>query len=387
MPLTIVKRKGRETLYVRGTVRGQGIFESTGTSDQKQAEAYRAKREAELWEESVYGKRAVVTFASAVTAYLEAEQRSATTLTHTERLLNHFGRRKVDSIGQSDLDHAYKAILTKGAEASGATKIRAVLTPLRAILEFSAVRGWCAKPAFERPRVAQTKMRFLRPDEATDLVNSAAKHVRPLLVFLIATGARMSEALELEWADVDLQGRRAVVWQKQGDERHIDLPPVVILALTGIGHRTGRVFRPVRSRRPAGAESGKEVGEGYYDTGRTGGGQIKSAWAYACKRAGLPGHDRVWTPNGERRPKRQFVPDLTPHAMRHTFATWHYCVHKDLLKLKEDGGWQTITMVTRYAKKMPDHYRTAIMAWLAYTDWPDIAGDVPNPCHNDVPNK
>ena len=369
MPLKIVSRKGRQDLYIRGTVRGQSLYESTGTADPKQAEAYRAKREAELWAESVYGKRAVVTFAAAVTAYLEAEQRSETTLNHVERLLKHFGKRKLTLIDQGDADEACKVLLRDGANASPATKIRGVLTPLRAILEFAAVRGWCDKPAFQPPRVPQTKMLFIRPDEAVDLVNEATPHVRPLLVFLIGTGARMSEALDLDWSDVDLPAARAVVWQKQGTERHIDLPPVVVLALAGLPYRSGRVFRPVRSTR---GPQGLVMGDAYYDTGRNGGGQIKNAWSYACKRAGLPGRERIWTPKGETKERRVFVPSLTPHCLRHTWATWHYCIHKDLLKLKEDGGWQTITMVTRYAKKMPDHHREAVIRWLENTDWPDI---------------
>ncbi|MFT9046229.1 tyrosine-type recombinase/integrase [Acetobacter orientalis] len=365
MSLKVVTRKGGAALYIRGTVRGQSVFESTGTADPEQAEAYRAKREADLWTQSVYGKRAVVTFAHAVTAYLEAEERAETTRTHLRKLLLHFGTSRLDHIGQQELDDAYKAILTKGAQASGATKIRAVLTPLRAVLEFAAIRGWCSKPAFARPKVKQVRMQFLRPVEATALVEAAAPHLQPLLIFLIGTGARMSEALELDWKDVDLRGKRAVVWQKQDDERHIDLPPVVVLALESLEWRTGRVFRPVRSRKPRGALRGKEIGEAYYDTGRTGGGQIKSAWATACRKAGLPGRNRVWIPKGGNRQKVQFVPDLTPHCLRHTFASWHYCIHRDLLRLKEDGGWHTITMVTRYAKKMPETYRADVMMWLA----------------------
>lgn len=364
MSLKIVTRKGGAALYIRGSVRGQSVFESTGTSDPEQAEAYKAKREADLWAQSVYGKRAVVTFAHAVTAYLEAEERTQTTKTHLRKLLLYFGSIKLDQIGQQELDEAYKFILTDGAKATGATKIRAVLTPLRAVLEFSAIRGWCNKPAFARPKVKQVRMQFLRPAEATALVVNAAPHIQPLLIFLIGTGARMAEALELDWADVDLSGRRVVVWQKQGDERHIDLPPVVVRALDAIETRTGRVFRPVRSRSPKGATCGKEVGESYYNTNRTGGGQIKKAWATACRKAGFSGRDRIWIPKGGNAEKVQFVPDITPHTLRHTFATWHYCIHKDLLRLKEDGGWRTITMVTRYAKKMPDGYRAEILGWL-----------------------
>lgn len=364
MSLKIVTRPGRKTLYIRGSVRGQSLFESTGTADPDQAEAFRAKREAELWAESVYGKRATVTFAHAVTAYMEAELRTETTRTHLRRLLQHFGTTKLEKIGQQELDNAYKAILTKGIHATGATKLRAVLTPLRAVLEFAAIRGWCSKPAFQRPKVQQVRMQFLRPAEATALVEAAAPHIQPLLIFLIGTGARMSEALELDWKDVDLVGKRAVVWQKQDDERHIDLPPTVVQAMESIKGRTGRVFRPVRCKSTYGSRSSKQIGETYYDTGRTGGGQIKTAWATACRKAGLPGHDRVWTPKGSDKTKTKFVPDLTPHCLRHTFATWHYCLHRDLLRLKDDGGWRTITMVARYAKKMPDVYRDEIKEWL-----------------------
>ncbi len=352
MPLKIVRRPGSAMLYVRGTVRGQSVFESTETSEPERAEGYRIKRENELWDRATYGERAVVTFARAVESYLQAKEHTPTTKTHVKRLLLHFGTTPLGKINQEAVDRAYAKILMAGMRAAPATKLRAVLTPLRAIMEHAAVRGWCERPA------------FLRPAEAAVLVAVAADHLRPLLTFLIGTGARMSEALELEWKDVDLRGVRATVWQKQGTEREIDLPPVVITALTGLPHREGRVFRPVRARRPKGMDRGKTIGEAYMDTGRTGGGQIKTAWATACRRAGLPGAWRVWLPKGKTREKRAWVPEIRPHCLRHTWATWHYCLHRDLLALKEDGGWSTITMVTRYAKKMPEVYRPEIEAWL-----------------------
>ncbi len=106
---------------------------------------------------------------------------------------------------------------------------------------------------------------------------NATEHIQPLLIFLIGTGVRMSEAFELDWQQVDLHGAQVVVWQKQDNEHHIDLPPVVIAALSRLPDRTGRVFRPVRSRRPAGAQRGKTIGDACMDTGQLGGGQIKAA--------------------------------------------------------------------------------------------------------------
>ncbi|MFT8953798.1 MAG: tyrosine-type recombinase/integrase [Gluconobacter sp.] len=98
------------------------------------------------------------------------------------------------------------------------------------------------------------------------------------------------------------------------------------------------------------------------------GGQIKSAWSVACRKAGLPGRTRKWQPKGSGAVKTAFVPDITPHDLRHTWATWHYCLHRDILKLKDDGGWATLSIVTRYAKKMPDEYKKDVENWLNRDD-------------------
>lgn len=359
MSLKIISRPGTKMLYLTGTIRGQRIRERTGTSDKYRAEEYKAKREAELWKESIYGIKSVITFAHAVTAYLEAEPRSQSTKSCLSKLLDVFGEKLLLEISQTALDDAYKRILRDGAGAKPATKIRSVLTPLRAVLEFAAIRKWCERPAFYMPKVPQTRTIFLKPAQVVALIENAAPHLQPLLIFLVGTGARMSEAIELDWKNVDLKGRRAVLWQKQGNERHADLPPVVIEALLQLPWRNGRLFRPWQHGR---------FRESYYDTGRNSGGQIKTAWATACRKANLPGHERVWVPKGQKRERRVFVPEVTPHGLRHTWATWHYCLHHDLIGLKEDGGWSTITMVTRYAKKMPAIYQDEIRAWLAGKD-------------------
>ena len=46
-------------------------------------------------------------------------------------------------------------------------------------------------------------------------------------------------------------------------------------------------------------------------------------------------------------------PTISPHDLRHTWASWLYAASKDLLLLKAEGGWATLTMVERYAHLMP----------------------------------
>ncbi|MGO3517997.1 MAG: tyrosine-type recombinase/integrase [Acetobacter cibinongensis] len=285
---------------------------------------------------------------------MDDKPRSKATQRYLLRLLDHFGERKLADISQASLKGAYQSILQDGEDANPSTKKRAVRTPLQAVLEFGAIQGWCDRPAFAPISIQQKSKKFLRPEEASLLVQNAAPHLQPLIIFLIGTGARMSEALDLQWKDVDLWAGRAVVWQKQGRERHIDLPPAVKASLQRIEWRDGYVFRPVR---------GSIVGERYHDSGRQYGGQIKKGWAGACQRAGMPGHVREWVPRGKATVQQQYVPEITPHALRHTWASWHYCVHRDLLKLQADGDWSDIKTVTVYAKLMPEAYRSQIEAW------------------------
>lgn len=381
MPLRLVQRPGSRIWYLRGTVRGQGVFESTQTDDPARAEGVRVRREAEIWDHSVHGTRAVVTFATAADSYLTAEARRPGQRALVRRLLLHFRTTRLADITQESLDRAYAVLLRPGA--SNATRLRNVLSPLRAILEHAARRRWCDRPAFEVPKQVPGRIAYLRPDQATALIHAAAPHLRPLLVYLLATGSRLSEALELDWAQVDLTGLRATtIKTKNGRERAVDLPPVAIAALATLPHRTGRVFRPARRvaktlrelrlrRGEAPEAAGWTAGEAYADTDRTSGGQIKRAWATACRAAGLPGAWHTWT-DAQGRPQRAWQPEHHPHDLRHTWATWRYAIEPDLLRLQHAGGWSTVKQVTAYAHLLPTAYRDAAAAWFAGTDFVQV---------------
>ena len=71
MPLRLVRRPKSPYWVIRGTIRRIRVEESTGTDDKKIADEIRAKREAELLREFIYGRRATATFAQAALSYLE----------------------------------------------------------------------------------------------------------------------------------------------------------------------------------------------------------------------------------------------------------------------------------------------------------------------------
>lgn len=322
MPLRIRKR-GR-VYYIRGTVRGQSVYETTGTSDPKAADLYRAKRETELYERAVLGARAPVSFGRAALAYLQAEPRDAHTVAYVGRLVAYFGAATIaEACTQEAADRACAAIMAPDAKPS--SRNRGVYTPLKAIGRHAARLDWCAAPLFSGKTVPKSATPFLTPPQALAMINGAEPHLKPLLRFLFCTGARLSEALDLHWQDVHLVDAIAMLRDtKNGKDRPAALPAAAVAELARLPHREGHVFR-------------RDDGEPYADRHREEGGQIKTAWRTACKRAGLMANGR---------------PIVTPHATRHSWASWFYALTKDPFLLRHEGGWRSADMVERYAHLM-----------------------------------
>lgn len=333
MPLRLGRRPGSPYLWITGTVRGQRLRESTGTDDPALAEEYRSKREADLYRAAVHGTRPTVAFAAAAESYIvNAGPHSASTLARLRRLLIAIGpKAAVAEIDQQRIDAVAAKLLrpTSGQ----ATRLREVTTPIRAILTHAARRGWCDMPTFEAPAASPARTEWLTPAEADKLVDAAAPHLQPLIVFLIGTGARLGEALALEWPDVDLTHARARLRDtKNGADRNLDLCPRVVAVLAALPHRLGHVFRTRAGRR-------------YEPRVQQGGGQIKTGWASALRRAGLA--DRA----------------ITPHTCRHTWATWHAAIHRDPQLLRHEGGWSSLALVDRYAHLAPRSMAAEMEAW------------------------
>jgi integrase len=340
MPLKL-KRRGA-VWYVRGTVAGKSIFESAGTSERPRAEAFRAKREKELWDRSVYGERATVTFAEAVESYLAYTSVGVNDRRHIDRLVRHFATMPLARIDQRAVDLAIPKLLP-GVQPG--TIVRALITPLTAILTHAAARQWCDAPRFQRPAQPRQATHWLTVPQARAFLGAAPPHLYRLALFVLCTGARLAEALELDWADVHLADRYAMLRDtKNGRDRKAGLPDAAVAMLARLGHREGRVFR-------------RPDGEPYADRERVGGGQIKTVWGTTCEAAGLvaaalPGDtlpaNRLHGP----RCRIAYQPLITPHDLRHTWATWFYGVTKDLLLLKAEGDWSSVAMVERYAHLM-----------------------------------
>lgn len=319
MPLKVIRRPGVKHLYIRGRVRGsRRIFETTGTDDAQAAEAIKIKRESELLDRSIFGAGATVTFAQAALSYLESGGearflgRQNVTTGKWSLLIGRFATMPVGQIGQLEADEAAIALCPR---AGAATRKRHVYVPLCAVLRHAAKKGWRALPVIEHPKVKPPVTRWSTPERMGKLLPHCSPPLRRLVVLLAYTGARLSEALRIDWdRDVDL-ARRVIILRrtKNGKMRPVHIPDPLLIELSTVTVREqhgamfhwsdkSHVHRPLRT---------------------------------ACRRAG--------------------VDYLPPHQQgRHTYATWlRTFAGFDLMGIKEAGGWDSITSVARYAHVSP----------------------------------
>lgn len=305
MPLKLYQRPNG-IFHIRGTVQGRRVDESSRTRSKSEAEAIRAKLEADLFKRAVYGDKAVATFAEAATDYMQA----GGSTDHLYPLLLELGNRRLADINQRVVDEL--AFRLK-PHAKPSTRLRQVYTPISAVMNFAAKEGLCDPLRLRKPTVENSRVDYLTPAEAETLIGFLPAHLKPLITFYLATGCRATEALELEWGAFSPEAQRVVFWEtKGGYPRGVDL------------QRRVRAVLPPRSgdpRQKAFLNSRGEPWHGYDAINLT----LKR---YAAKNNFRPVHC---------------------HLLRHTWATWAYASTRDLTFLMSQGGWRSADLVMRYA--------------------------------------
>ncbi|CAM5389733.1 Tyrosine recombinase XerC [Aquamicrobium terrae] len=302
MPLKLVKRSGRDAWYLRGTVAGVSVFESTGTSDREIAEALRIKTESRLEHEAVHGKKSTATFDEAMESYKDTGAPMRFILDvrktdgHASGLAVYFRGRKLKDIRQEDLDAAAKEMYPG---ASRETLVRQVYTPFIAIWNHAAKKQWADVRVWERPRKARgtnvTQIRSSRSgtnpvsyDRAASFISVMSPAPAMLMAFLFYTGMRPIEAFALLAEDVNLEKRWLVVRSsKTGEPRGVPIHDFLAEWLPDLVERGGHLFRGPRGEPYAAIQDG--------------GGGLKTAI------------------NGAR--KRSSIKDVSPYTGRHTVST------------------------------------------------------------------
>lgn len=159
----------------------------------------------------------------------------------------------------------------------------------------------------------QQRLRYLEPEEEDRLLAVAPEPLRSIIIVGIHCGLRIrSEALTLQWQHVDFTRRQLTVeaaFAKNGKMRSVPLNSTVRAALERLAVTRKSDFVFVKR-----------------DGGRYT--SVRNVFDAACLKAGLK--------------------DVTPHTLRHTFATRLIENGVDLRTVQELGGWSQIKMLERY---------------------------------------
>lgn len=340
MPLKLFRRSKSGAYYVRGTIAGQNVYESTGLSNRRQAQAWAIRRENQILERHAFGDKATLTFAEAAVEYQLAGGEGR----FLGKILDHFGPdTRVAEITNGTLLEAAAAIYP---DASPATINRQLIGPVSAVISQAAENGRANPIKFRRLTAKGARTRWLDPGEMDKLLEAAAPHLVPILAALIGTGCRASEALGAEVAN--WYPDTGEIWlpeTKSGHPRMAQMPARARDMILAAGvPAEGRLFRT-----PKGDP---------YIMRDNGGGQIQTAFNQARDLAGLG-------------------PDVTPHVIRHTWATWFYSATQDYGRMLDLGGWRTTSTAERYRKIAPANLgrRLEKSGW----DFTRLGDDLPAP--------
>jgi integrase len=342
MPLKIFRRAGSKskTYYMRGTVAGHSVYKSTGLVARADAAAFANRYERQILERHALGEKATLTFAEAALDYMETGGEAR----FLPPILEHFGPdTRVADLDNRQLAEAAQAIYPAG---SNATINRQLIKPVSAIVNRAAENGRADPKKFHTLPVPRSRRDWLDPAEFDAILAAAAPHAKPILMFLIGSGCRATEALSLEarnWHPAT--GEAWIAEAKNGWPRMVQLPQRARDHLVDYGLPVrGRVFLT-----PKGDP---------YVIRKNGGGQIKTALDNAVDLAGI----------GRR---------VTPHLLRHTWAVWFHAQTRSYGDLLDLGGWRS-SAAEIYRKAAPSDLARRLEAhgWdfrVRGADLPDLA--------------
>ena len=192
---------------------------------------------------------------------------------------------------------------------------------IRAILRKAAFEWeWIERvPKVKLQREPKRRVSWITPEQARRLLSELPAHQVDVVTFALATGLRQANVIGMTWRQVDLA--RGVAWiygdQAKGREDiHVSLSSVAADVLRRqIGKHPEYVF----------TYSGKPI-----------------AWA----------NTKAW----REALKRAEISNFRWHDLRHTWASWLVQNGTPLYVVQEMGGWQSGTMIRKYAHLAPAHF-------------------------------
>lgn len=243
----------------------------------------------------------------------------------------------VDVIEEVAADHVSRYVRGLSrlglAPASVARNVSAVRSLHRFLVAESYAEG-DPTAALEVPKRAQGLPKALSVEdtlrllETPDRANPLGIRDAALLEFLYASGSRVSEAVQLDLTDVELDERVAVVTGKGNKQRIVPLGRPAVAAI--------EAYLPVRLD----LRGSRRDREHLFVNARGGGLSRQGAWQIVKKNARTAGLDDA---------------AVSPHVLRHSAATHMIEGGADLRTVQEMLGHASISTTQIYTRVSPQH--------------------------------
>lgn len=224
-----------------------------------------------------------------------------------------------------------QARIGAGARVSANRELTCLKTLFNRCIDWRKFEGENPVRRVKLVKEPKNRLRFLSVEEERQLVAAASEPLRTIILVGIHSGLRIeSEALKLTWSDFDLKRGDLTVqaaYAKNGETRTIPMNAVLRDAFGSLFAATpnaeGVVFRCWK-----GGKKGHPIQS------------VRTAFTTACRHANVPG--------------------VSPHTLRHTFASRLAMAGVDIRTIQELGGWKEIKMVERYAHLSQKHKAEAV---------------------------
>jgi len=318
--MSLYKRKDSPNWWIKVSVNGRRIQQSTGTTDRQKAEEYHDKLKARLWDENRLGIKPSYTWNDAVVRWLKETSHKAThaeDVTKLRWLDTYLGGMELKRINRDTLERIIDAKKAEGASDSTVNRfmeiVRAILR--RAVFEWEWLDRAPKVRMFPEPK---RRVRWLTQEEAQKLIQALPPHLAAMVRFTLETGLRRRNVTMLEWSQVDLTRRTAWIHPDQAKAKKAIPVPLTDTAVDVLREQIGKHERFVFTYR------GKPVKQ-----------PNSWAWRKTLRKLGIV--------------------DFRWHDLRHTWASWHVQAGTPLYALQELGGWSCAEMVRTYAHLSSDH--------------------------------
>lgn len=247
-------------------------------------------------------------------SHLIARNRSSRTIKSFKSILTRFlsflGEKHLSDVTLLDVDLFLAELKRRGWEPSS---IYTAAVAVKRFLEFIGLGDRIS--GFELPRRERRLPRYLEPGEVARMVEACSSlRDRVIILLLFTTGLRVSELVSLRKDDVDLEKRSIRVKGKGGKERVVYFPEALVPLL-----------KEYMERLPGDSEYLFPSAEGHmhYTT-------VERIVKRAAVSAGL---------------KKK----VTPHVLRHSFATHSLAMGLDIREIQELLGHSSLSTTQVYA--------------------------------------